>query len=205
MADVRPVPPAAPEPPDALALGRWLGAHRWLELQLFEVLGAWSASADEPGARSLLAALSRHHAWHAELLAGCVPEVAGTTVDSVTGPGGAEPVVAALRNAGERSTEGEAGGADRVDAVGAVAAVVRSVLPRLIVTYADRQAALSPVRDAPVIRALGLILHDLRADWEAGEAHLQRMLAADPAAAARAGSTVAVDAAFAAAGLTVAS
>lgn len=45
----------------------------WVEQSLAELYEAWSAFEPHSGARILLAQASRHHAWHAEVLTGCLP------------------------------------------------------------------------------------------------------------------------------------
>jgi hypothetical protein len=47
--------------------GRRIGHHVWVEARLFEVVGRWSGTVDEPRARALFARQSRHHAWHVQL------------------------------------------------------------------------------------------------------------------------------------------
>ena len=53
----------------------------------------------------------------------------------------------------------------------------RVVLPRAVSSYAAHLDATSPVRDAPVIRALRLVLQDDRDDLREGEAVLASLLA----------------------------
>mgnify|MGYP003403007899 CR=1 FL=1 len=53
--------------------GRRIGHHAWIEMRLFETVGAWVASVSEPEVKALLAAQSHHHAWHAELWHGLLP------------------------------------------------------------------------------------------------------------------------------------
>jgi hypothetical protein len=50
------------------------------------------------------------------------------------------------------------------------------VLPRLVVSYEQHLRAASAVTDAPVMRALRLILADEIEDWHAGERLVQRLV-----------------------------
>ena len=45
-----------------------LGGLIWLELELFEVVGAWVSPAAEPALKELFATQCYHHVWRAELL-----------------------------------------------------------------------------------------------------------------------------------------
>ena len=54
---------------------RRLGHYRWASIRLFEVLGSWVASVPEPDVKVFLAAASRRHGWHADLLRERLPEV----------------------------------------------------------------------------------------------------------------------------------
>jgi hypothetical protein len=149
------------------AAARRAGAHRWVERRLFEILGRWSAEVPVAEAKPLLGAQSLHHAWHAELWAGCLPTLPHLRPDDVTAA--PSPAVAAFFD----EVGDEAGEAD---AAGRLVGVYRVVVPRLRVAYAGRRAGASGVADAPVVRALDLIEADLARDGAAGERLVQSLL-----------------------------
>lgn len=138
--------------------------HRaWVEQRLFEVLGGWVATTDEPPARIALAVACRRHEWHARLWRDLVPVIGGRTVDE---RGAAPPpawvalldAVAAAPSTVERLT-----------------GFVRVVLAHLITTDDARLAIASPVADAPLRRVLGLVLADDVDEWRTGEALVRRL------------------------------
>ena len=50
-----------------------LGALVWVEEKMFEILGEWSAFEPVAKAAIVFATASRHHGWHAEIIADCLP------------------------------------------------------------------------------------------------------------------------------------
>jgi hypothetical protein len=50
------------------------------------------------------------------------------------------------------------------------------VLPRLVTSYERHLRVVSPVTDAPVARALRLVLNDEIEDWQAGERLVERLV-----------------------------
>ncbi len=60
---------------DLLAAAEMIGGYRWLEHRLFEITGAWSAQAHDPGVRLHLFEASHQHAWHAQLWADRLPQL----------------------------------------------------------------------------------------------------------------------------------
>ena len=158
-------------------LARIVGGYRWIEARLFEVVGGWVSSTEEPGVKVLLDAHARQHAWHAELWTQRLPHLRELDVDELTAPatpelGGVLDRVGSLPTTVER-----------------VAALHRVLVPRLVVAYEAHLAVTTAVTDAPVTRALELVLHDERRAWRAGEAALQGLLV-DGAAVERAATTV---------------
>jgi hypothetical protein len=136
--------------------GRRIGGHAWVEMRLFETLGRWSGVVDEPRARVLLAAASRHHAWHAELWMGLLPGLPHLPAADLVAPGdGAAAMVAALEDLDDAPTDQR------------VAALLQVALPQVIDRYAAHLEVAVPVADAPTERALRLALADLRADRDA--------------------------------------
>jgi hypothetical protein len=136
--------------------GRRIGGHAWVEMRLFETLGRWSGVVDEPRARVLLAAASRHHAWHAELWMGLLPGLPHLPAADLVALGdGAAAMVAALEDLDDAPTDQR------------VAALVQVALPQVIDRYAAHLEVAVPVADAPTERALRLAVADLRADRDA--------------------------------------
>jgi hypothetical protein len=176
-----------------------LGSHRWTEHQLFELTGAWAATAGTPAVRVHLFEVSHQHAWHAQLWADRLPALDGVDPEALSVPLGPAlgPLLDAVRSigAGSPPREGQnvppGGGAsgqevpDGPDGTGSAAspdvaqltALYRVTVPRLVVTYRRHLASASTVTDRPTIRALELVLRDETASWEAGEGLLQSLLA----------------------------
>jgi hypothetical protein len=144
---------------------RLVGHHVWIEMRLFEVLGAWVPTVPEPEVKTHLATHSRRHAWHADLWREHLPRVAGIDADSLVAPpgDGFADVVAAL--ASPSSTLERLAGTYRV------------VLPRVVTATARRIAAATPVADAALARSLRFVLADDLDEWRDGEALLQSLVA----------------------------
>ncbi len=142
-------------------------AHRrraWIEQRLFEVLGGWVATTDDPEARIALATGCRRHEWHARLWRDLAPTIGGPTVEEpgvVPTPAwvGLLDVVAAAPSTVER-----------------LAGFARVVLTHLITTDDARLAVASPVADAPLRRVLGLVRTDDVEEWRTAEALLRRLV-----------------------------
>jgi hypothetical protein len=150
---------------------RLLGAYRWLEFRLFEVLGAWvpNESAAEP--RALFDVHSRIHAWHAELWAERIPSVPDVVdPDSVTvAPSeAAEHLLSTLGGA----HDGEVGGGTLLRLVG----MSRAVSPRLVSGYRLHLRRAVAVSDGPVIRALRLVIRDEIEAWQEAETIVQGLI-----------------------------
>jgi hypothetical protein len=132
-----------------VAAGRRCGHNAWLELRLFETVGGWVPAVPDPAAKALLAARSRHHAWHAELWLGLLPVV--PTVDGLAHA----DLVAALA-----ALPGEAD-----DPTAAVLGALHDlVAPRLRAAYAAHRDVTAPVADGPALRVLDLVEADVEAD-----------------------------------------
>lgn len=172
---------SAPDAPAALtvmASATAFGHHRWIEQQLFEVLGGWVQSVADPAVKVMLATHSQHRAWHASLWEERVPRTREVDLEAVTAP--ARPEVAAVLEA-LRGLEGD---------VARLAGAYRVVLPALVVAHDALAAVCTPAADQPTARVLRLVLADDLDHWRTGEAHLQRLTtdaaALDEAAAAEA-------------------
>jgi hypothetical protein len=154
-------------PLDIESSARRTGAHRWVELRLFEILGSWSAGLGHPAAQNLFGAHSRHHAGRAGLWAGCLPTLPHLDPDAAS----AAPSEALAGFFDELADP--AGGHDALDRL---VGVYRVVVPRLATAYDRRRLDLTEVADGPVLRALRLVRTDLRRDGAAGEALVQSLL-----------------------------
>ncbi len=161
-----------------------VGEYRWIEQPLSEWGGGGAGHIPLPGVQVHLDAQAMRHAWHAELWADRLPVMAGAEPDRLTVP---SPATAALFGTlmgvavptevpGSTWPAADDSSLDRPGALPRLAGLYRVVLPRLVVTYERHLQATSPATDAPVIRALSLVLNDEREDWRAGERLVQRLV-----------------------------
>ena len=161
-----------------------VGEYRWIETTLYATLGAWVSDLPLAGVQVRLDAQSMRHAWHAELFGDRLPVRAAVDPDALTGP---SPAAAALFAALDGIEVPEVGPgsswppADRVPAprpgaLPRLAGLYRVVLPRLVTTYTRHLQVAAPVADAPLRRALRLVLRDEVEDWLAGERLVQRLM-----------------------------
>ena len=68
------------------ASARRIGHYCWIEMRVFEIVGAWTAAAPEPAVKAALATHSRLHGWHAEVWHDLLPvigELAGQFAHSL--------------------------------------------------------------------------------------------------------------------------
>lgn len=143
---------------------RRIGVYRWIELRLFETLGAWTGTVPEPEVKVLLGAHCSHHAWHAELWSQRLPAVPGADAEHLTRPAneGMVRFVAALT--------------EPTPTLERLVGAYRVLVPRLIAGYSAHRRAVSALVDAPTVRTLGFMLHDEIRDWHEGEAMVQSLL-----------------------------
>ncbi|HSH59852.1 MAG TPA: hypothetical protein VK988_09485 [Acidimicrobiales bacterium] len=149
---------------------RRMGAYRWVESRLFDVLGAWAISVPELEVKPILAAHAREHAWHAELWRDQLPTAGGMTPATLTSSPneGIDAFFAALvaPHGPERTIERLVG-------------AYRVLVPRMIAAYSAHLGVASGVSDGPVIRVLRLVLRDEVEAWSAGEAVIQALLGSE--------------------------
>ena len=152
------------------ASARRLGHYCWLELQLFELLGGWVSTVAEPEVKLRVGPHSFHHAWHAELWRGLLPELAHLDREGLVRPPNEELVqfVEALA-----VPEGPGSTADRL--VG----VYRVLIPHKIAAYSLHLEQASSITDGPIIRALRLVLRDELEDRREGELLIPSLLSTD--------------------------
>jgi len=143
---------------------RLVGAHRWLELRLFEVLGGWVASTPEPVAKLILDRHSQHHAWRAQQWWDRLPVLADVDRQAlvvVDAPGLSSLTEALARAEGTTLR---------------LAGLYRVLLPRLCGRYRRHRSLTSQVSDGSTIRTLDIVTSDVEADWREGELLLQQLL-----------------------------
>jgi hypothetical protein len=142
---------------------RRIGHHAWIELRLFELLGAWVTAIPELEAKAVVAAQSYHHAWHAELWHGLLPSVPHLHAPDLVVP------------AGPATAEQIDSLAAAMGTVERLAGLYDVVLPGLIAAYTDHLDRTTPVTDGPTIRALRLVLADEEEDQRTGEGLLRSL------------------------------
>ena len=148
-----------------------IAGHRWVEARLFELTGAWSTEEGDPDVRRVLATQSRHHGWRASLWAELVPVLHDLDPAALAPPAADVALLAAL-GAGEAP-------------VVRLAGLTQVVLPALLERYDAELASTTEVADAPVARALRLVLADAGDDRRAAEAVLRSSLGGDDEVTAR--------------------
>ncbi len=182
--DALPVDGAAGSGLSLEATAALVGEYRWIETALYAVIGGWVADLPLAGVQVHLDAQSMRHAWHAELFADRLPVRSGVDPDALTRP---SPVTAALLGALDGTgpagdvpdppgVAADHGPASRPGALPRLAGLYRVVLPRLVTTYTRHLRVASTVADAPLRRALTLVLRDETEDWLAGERLVQRLV-----------------------------
>jgi hypothetical protein len=154
-----------PIPLHLQAAGRQIGAFRWIEKQLFHILGSWSTKVSEPTVKVMLDEQSFEFAWHAELWADRLPEHRGLTPQGLTAP--ASTAIAAFFRELVDLT-------DKTSSIEKLAIIYRVVIPRLVTTYSSYLGQ-DAGTDATQ-RALRLVLADEQIAWKAGERQIQALL-----------------------------
>jgi hypothetical protein len=163
------------------ATGPLLGAYRWVERRLFQVVGGWVTSETVPAARVLYDVQSRQHAWHAELWEDRLPVLDNVDPDALTAP--PSSAVDRLLTTLAGGPLGGIGNRDPQSVIvhtgGTLLRLVglgRVVLPRLVVSYSIHLRRCAAIADASVARALRLVLRDEVEEWREVEALLQSLV-----------------------------
>jgi hypothetical protein len=146
------------------ASARLICGWAWAERRLYEVLGAWAASAVAPAAKIYFDACSQHHAWRQRVWDERRPGLPAHLVPSYEGTGTAADALATIEGDVER-----------------LSAYCRALLPRVVAGYRSWEGRCSVSSDRPVARALGFALTDVLADWERGSGLLAVFLGGDSA------------------------
>jgi hypothetical protein len=147
-------------------VARRLADHRHVEWRLFEVVGGWAVGAP-PAVAALLHAESHHHAWHASLFDERVPVLHDLPPDALLPPVELDALLDAVA-APEELLERLVG-------------LVRVVLPEQLARYQADLDAASAVSDAPVVRALRLVVEDVAQDWRAAALVLRSLVVEEEA------------------------
>ena len=150
---------------------RLAGAYSWIEFRLFEVLGSWVSSESAPEPRILFDAHSRIHAWHAELWSERIPSVPGLVDPASVTAAPSEEAERLLSTLGG-AHDGELGGGTLLRLVG----LSRVVSPRLVSGYRLHLQRAVEVSDAPVVRALHLVIRDEIDAWQEVETIVQGLI-----------------------------
>ena len=169
---------------------RAVGEYRWIEHALYALLGQWVLDVPLAAVQVHLDAQSMRHAWHAELWADRLPQLAGSEPDRLTVPSPPTAAVFALLGVSipARATQITDGGSigpptgpiEEPPVLPGVlprlAGLYRVVLPRLVMSYERHLAVTAAPTDGPIARALRLVLNDEMDDWHAGERLVQRLM-----------------------------
>jgi hypothetical protein len=161
-----------------------VGEYRWIENALYRLLGGWVTEMPIAAVQVHLDAQSMRHAWHAELWAERLPVLAGADPDSWTVPSAPTTALFAALSGTTPPTGGpgsmwppaEEDVFGHPGALPRLAALYRVVLPRLVTSYERHLRVVSPMTDAPVARALRLVLNDEVEDWHFGERLVERLV-----------------------------
>ncbi len=182
VAPVGAAPGVSPLTLDAAAV--LVGEYRWIEHALYRLLGEWVTDMPIAAVQVHLDAQSMRHAWHAELWAERLPVLAGANPDGWTTPSAPTTALFAALSGVPPPAHGpgslwppaEEDDFGHPGALPRLAALYRVVLPRLVTSYERHLRVVSPMTDAPVARALRLVLNDETEDWHAGERLVERLV-----------------------------
>jgi hypothetical protein len=141
-----------------------VGAYRWVEGRLFEVLGGWVVDEKIPRARIEFDEQSQAHAWHAELFWDRLPVLDWVDREALSVSPGKD-----VTNLFSEMSE-------RTHTLPRLILLSRLVLPRLVSGYRLHLERAAPVSDAPLIRALRLVLSDELEQLHRVEALLEALL-----------------------------
>lgn len=145
------------------AAARTVGGWCWAEQRCFEVLGSWVRDTEHAAAKTMLSIHSRHHAWRAQRWAELLPRAYSSSPDELTtAPGALDRAVfdelARLATVGLRM-QGH----------------YHVVYPALLMAYRTSPIVMSPISDAPALRAIRIILSDGQHDLAEGLALIREL------------------------------
>lgn len=141
---------------DLHARARRTGQWAWLERRLFEIVGGWAGTTEDPASSVLFGEMSRRHGWHAEVFFDRLPELASVDAEQlVTSPGPAtDALLAAV--------------AAQPPVIGRLVATYRVLLPLLVTEYRSTLVTLSPVAEPSLRRWLDIVVRDDLEEWARG-------------------------------------
>ncbi|HYA69052.1 MAG TPA: hypothetical protein VED63_10000 [Acidimicrobiales bacterium] len=171
----------SPAPLGIRELQRVLGCYQWVERRVFEVLGSWVATEPVAEARVLFDVQSQQHGWHAELFIERMPVVDGVDPAMYVVPPSAEvdQLLATLGGGAMSTSQADVHAAAGAPAGGTLVRLVglaRVLLPRLVTGYGLHLQHCAPVTDAPLVRALRMVVRDDVEAWQATEAMVQSLV-----------------------------
>jgi hypothetical protein len=134
------------------ASARRNGHHAWMAGRLFELMGTSVATTPELAPKLMLGRHCYHYAWHAELFTSLLPTPAEVHPYAVVEAPTA--VVETMFASLEQLTTT----AERLHAIYGVA------VPMMLDSVREHLDQCNPVTDAPTMRVLDLVVHDLSAD-----------------------------------------
>jgi hypothetical protein len=146
-------------------LARQVAHDVHVERRLFEILGAWSTSVEEPEVARVFAIQSRHHGEHAGWLAALTPVLHDVDAASVAPTAALDVYLDAVAATGNPAAR--------------LRVLVEVVLPELTSGYDALLASTDDVADAPLRRALRLVVQETGDDWRAATAVLRGGLRAE--------------------------
>lgn len=182
--------PPGPMPLPLAVTATLSGEYRWIEHALYALLGQWVLDVPLASVQVHLDAQSMRHAWHAELWADRLPQLARSDHDRLTVPSsttaalftllGVTVPATSIRLADGGSIEPPTGLSEEpLELPGVLprlAGLYRVVLPRLVVSYQRHLSVTAAPTGGPVARTLRLVLNDEVDDWYAGERLVQRLM-----------------------------
>ncbi len=145
------------------AAARTVGGWCWAEQRCFEVLGGWVRDTQQPAVKHLLAIHSRHHAWRAQRWSELLPRAYTASPEDLT----------AAPAAFDRAVFDTLAGLDTVGL--RMQGHYHVVYPALLMVYQTSPLVMSPLSDAPALRAIRIILSDGQHDLAEGMALINKL------------------------------
>ena len=128
-----------------------LGACAWVEQRLFETLGGWVRSTNDPALALALATVARHHASHALQITGLLPATRDHDPAVLVSPPPDDDDLWASVARAEEATAG-------------LATLLGPTLSGHLAALESWLESASPVRDGPGIRVVEAVLAEDRTD-----------------------------------------
>lgn len=139
------------------------GHHAWMARRLFELMGTSVATTPEYGPKLMLGRHCYHCAWHADLFTSLLPTPAEVHPYAVVEPPTAE-VDTMFANV------------EQVTAAERLVAIYSVAVPMMLDRIREHREQCNPVTDAPTMRVLDLVMHDLTADVHEAQGVMARLV-----------------------------